>query len=55
MILQIVADSFTSGWVGACRGHQINYSVSGSGKPLILVHGFGRFLLDLPRLLYIEA
>lgn len=25
-----------------CRGHKINYSVTGSGKPLILVHGFGK-------------
>ena len=32
---------------GSCRGNKINYAVSGSGKPLILVHGFGMFLLKL--------
>ncbi|MFN9019681.1 MAG: alpha/beta fold hydrolase, partial [Pseudanabaena sp.] len=23
------------------RGHQIKYSVTGKGKPLVLIHGFG--------------
>jgi hypothetical protein len=31
-------------WVDGCRGNKINYSVAGSGKPLILVHGFGKYL-----------
>ncbi len=31
-------------WVDDCRGNKINYSVAGSGKPLILVHGFGKYL-----------
>ncbi|KAG0593561.1 hypothetical protein KC19_1G338900 [Ceratodon purpureus] len=35
LILPFKSNSWT--W----RGNKINYSVSGSGKPLILVHGFG--------------
>ena len=41
---EIVADVLFVG--DSCRGNKINYSVSGSGKPLILVHGFGMFLSD---------
>jgi len=34
---QIIPTSQTWTW----RGHQIKYSVTGKGKPLVLIHGFG--------------